>query len=157
MKIDYFKLVVSILLCQLAGIVGSFFTASSVSTWYLTLNKPFFTPPSGVFGPVWISLYLLMGIALYLVWNKKAKKKQKRLALGIFAGQLTLNALWSILFFGLQSPFLAFVGIIALWILILLTIIYFWRISKTAAFLLLPYILWVSFAAILNYFLMVLN
>lgn len=156
-KINYWKLAISIVVCQLAGFIGSFFTVSSVSTWYLTLNKPFFNPPSWLFGPVWISLYFLMGISLYLIWDEGIKSKQSKGALYIFGAQLILNSLWSILFFGLKSPLFAFIEIIILWIAIILTIKYFYRISKSASYLLIPYVLWVSFAAILNFFIFYLN
>ncbi|MFH1589085.1 MAG: TspO/MBR family protein [archaeon] len=154
-KINYFKLIAAIIITQLAGIIGSFFTVSSVSTWYVTLNKPFFNPPSWLFGPVWIILYLMMGVALYIVWNNRTKKSNT--ALTLFGIQLVLNSLWSILFFGLKNPLLAFIEIIILWVLILFTIIYFKKESKTAAYLLIPYILWVSFAAILNLAIFLLN
>ena len=154
MKINYLKLIVSIIICQLAGIIGSIFTADSVSTWYLTLNKPFFNPPNWIFGPVWITLYLLIGISLYLIWNNKNFNKT---GIYFFSAQLVLNTLWSILFFGLKNPLLAFIEIIILWIFILLTMIYFYRTSKTATYLLLPYILLVTFAAILNISLFILN
>ncbi|MFH1770132.1 MAG: TspO/MBR family protein [archaeon] len=154
-KINYFKLIASIIITQLAGFIGSFFTVSSVSTWYLTLNKPFFNPPSWLFGPVWITLYLLMGISLYIVWNNKTNTSKK--ALTFFGIQLVLNTLWSILFFGLKNPFIAFIEIMILWVFILFTIIYFRKESKTAAWLLVPYILWVSFAAILNLAIFLLN
>ncbi|MFP4424800.1 MAG: TspO/MBR family protein [Candidatus Woesearchaeota archaeon] len=153
-KIDYLKLIASIIICQLAGIIGSVFTISSVSTWYVTLNKPFFNPPGWIFGPVWTILYLLMGISLYLVWTNKDRTRK---ALAIFATQLVLNSLWSILFFGLQSPFLAAMEIIVLWGAILLSIAYFYRISRPAAYLLIPYILWVTFAAVLNLSIFLLN
>lgn len=156
-KINYFKLITSILVCQLAGFIGSLFTISSVSTWYITLNKPFFNPPSWLFGPVWITLYLLMGISLYIVWNKGIKNEQSKIAVLIFGLQLVLNSLWSILFFGLQNSLFAFIEIIILWIAILLTIKYFYEISKTASYLLVPYILWVAFAAILNFSIYYLN
>lgn len=156
-KIDYLKLAASIVICQLAGIIGSFFTAGSVGSWYPTLNKPVFNPPSWVFGPVWIILYLLMGVSLYIVWNKGIKSKQSKKAVAVFGIQLILNTLWSILFFGLQSPLFAFIEIIFLWAAILLSIIYFYRISKTASYMLIPYILWVSFAAVLNLSLFLLN
>ena len=154
MKIDYVKLISSVLICQSAGIIGSFFTVSSVSTWYVTLHKPFFNPPAWVFGPVWITLYLLMGISLYLIWNSKKKSKP---AMVFFSVQLVLNSLWSILFFGLQNPLFAGIEIIILWIAILLTIVSFYKISRTAAYLLIPYILWVSFAAVLNFSIIYLN
>lgn len=156
-KINYWKLSVSILICQLAGVIGAFFTVSSVSTWYLTLNKPFFNPPSWVFSPVWITLYLMMGISLYMVWNSGLEFRQTKIAVTIFGVQLVLNSFWSILFFGFKSPLLAFVEIIFLWTAILATIIYFYRISKHASYLLIPYLLWVSFAAVLNFSLVYLN
>lgn len=157
MKIKYFKLIAAIIICQLAGIIGSFFTVSSVSTWYQTLNKPSFNPPSWLFGPVWITLYFLMGISLYLVWRKELKTKTYKTALTIFAVQLVLNALWSILFFGLKMPGIAFIEIVLLWISIILSMIYFYKISKASTYLLIPYILWVSFASILNFAIYYLN
>jgi len=148
--IKFLKLIISIIICELAGIIGSFFTASSVSSWYAELAKPQFTPPGWVFAPVWTTLYLLMGVAAFLVWTSPVSKG-KKVALIIFAVQLVLNTLWSIIFFGLRSPLGAFIEIIFLWLAILAAIIAFSRISKPAAWLLLPYILWVSFAAYLNY------
>jgi tryptophan-rich sensory protein len=150
---DIFKFIIAILIPQLAAGLGSIFTASSVSTWYLTLNKPSFNPPSWVFGPVWTALFILMGISLFLVWKKKVDKK----AMAFFGVQLGLNVLWSIFFFGLRNPALAFVEIIVLWSAILINIIYFYKISKPAAYLLVPYILWVSFAAVLNFTIFYLN
>jgi translocator protein len=147
------KLVISLLLPFLASAIGGLFTASSVSTWYLEITKPSFNPPSWIFGPVWTALYLLMGISLYLVWIKK----YDRTAFTLFGVQLFLNALWSFLFFGLQEPFYAFLEIILLWAAILLTMIYFYRINKASAYLLVPYILWVSFAAVLNFAIFILN
>lgn len=149
------KLIISLAIPFLVSAIGNFFTANSVSTLYLTINKPFFNPPSWIFGPVWTLLYLLMGISLYLVWTNKVKNK--RSAFTAFGIQIFLNSLWSFLFFGLQNPLYAFIEIILLWIAILATIIYFYRINKTSAYLLIPYILWVSFAAILNYSIFVLN
>ena len=129
----------------------------AIPNWYATLAKPEFSPPNWVFAPVWISLYTLMGISLYLVWDKRKKKKDTTPALLVFFAQLVLNTIWSIVFFGLQSPFYAFILIIFLWVLIAGSIYFFYRISKTAAYLLIPYLLWVSFAAILNYYIWVLN
>ncbi|MBU0980986.1 MAG: tryptophan-rich sensory protein [Nanoarchaeota archaeon] len=146
------KLIISIIACQLAGIIGSVFTASSVSTWYATLNKPFFNPPSWLFGPVWTTLYLLMGISLYLLWEKRA-----RTVITLFIIQLGLNTLWSICFFGLKNPLLAFVEILVLWGAIIITIFSSYKVSKAAAYLLIPYILWVTFAAILNFYIFWLN
>jgi len=151
------KLIVSILVCQAAGLIGSVFTIANIPTWYAALEKPFFTPPNWVFAPAWTTLFLLMGIALFIVWNKGLNTKASKIAVSIFAVQLVLNILWSALFFGLQSPFLGFIEIILLWIAILLTIIAFARVSKSAALLLIPYILWVSFASLLNYSVWILN
>jgi len=137
----------------LAGVAGSFFTASSIDTWYRTLEKPWFNPPDWVFGPVWTTLYILMGIALYIAWQQRAG----RFALSVFWAQLALNLLWSILFFGMRSSLAAFVGIIILWAFIAWTIALFWKVSRLAALLLLPYLLWVSFAALLNYSILLLN
>lgn len=149
------KLIISIAVPQAVAVIGSLFTRSSVSGWYSKLNKPSFNPPGWIFGPVWTILYLLMGISLYLVWT--SGKKGIKAAIIIFAVQLSLNLLWSILFFGMQKPFAAFIEIILLWIAILVTIIVFYKISPIAAYLLIPYILWVSFAAVLNYNLYALN
>lgn len=146
-----------IALSQGAGLVGSFFTAPAINNWYATLARPEFAPPNWVFGPVWTTLYLLMGVAAFLVWQKGTRRTEVRVALGIFLLQLVLNTLWSILFFGLQSPGGAFIEIIFLWLAIAATIGAFARVSKPAAWLLAPYIAWVSFAAYLNYALWVLN
>lgn len=154
---DRLKLATSLIVCQLAGLLGSLFTAPAISTWYQTLNKPSFTPPSWLFAPVWIGLYLLMGISLFLVWKKKEQDLRVNEALMIFFIQLILNAFWSIAFFGLRSPLLGLVDIILLWMGILLTIQKFFKISRNGALLLLPYLLWVSFAALLNFSLWVLN
>lgn len=148
-------LILAILISEGAGILGSIFTVSSIPTWYATLVKPSFSPPNFVFGPVWTTLYALMGISLYLVWISKAKSK--KYALKLFFFQLGLNALWSIIFFGLKNPGLAFLEIIVLWIAILLTIKAFSKISKNASYLLYPYIFWVSFATILNFSIWILN
>ncbi len=145
----------SIGLCLGTGLLGSFFTFSAIPEWYQTLNKPFFSPPNWLFGPVWTVLYIFMGISLYLIWDSKGKGKSK--ALKIFWIQLFLNAIWSIIFFGMRNPGLALIDIVALWIAIILTIKSFYKISKPAAYLLIPYLLWVSFAAILNYSIWILN
>lgn len=157
LKINYFKLLASVLLCLFAGVIGSVFTASSLENWYPLLEKPFFNPPSWLFAPVWTLLYILMGISLYIVWEKGLQDREVKIGLLIFGVQLALNTLWSFLFFGLRSPFYGFIEIIFLWIAILLTIVQFKKVSRTAAYLLVPYILWVSFAAILNYNLWMLN
>lgn len=151
------KLIISIVICQLAGIVGSLFTVPSIPSWYASLNKPEFNPPNWIFSPVWITLFLLMGISLYIIWSSKTKISYKKTAFIFFGVQLLLNTLWSIIFFGFQAPFYAFIEIILLWFSILITIIVFYRISRPAAYLLVPYILWVSFAAVLNFFIFILN
>jgi tryptophan-rich sensory protein len=154
---NYLRLIGCIALCQAAGIVGGIFTAQSVRTWYVTLQKPSFAPPNWVFGPAWITLYTLMGIALYLVWQKTDEANVPRAVFIVFGIQLVLNALWSYVFFGLRSPLLGFIEITLLWAAIVATIILFWRISSTAALLLTPYLLWVTFAAALNFSLWRMN
>ncbi len=151
------KLAIAIIVSELAGIIGSFFTFEAIPTWYATLVKPTLNPPSWIFGPVWTTLYLLMGIAAFLVWKKGWEQKEVKIALGIFTGQLVLNTLWSIIFFGLQSPGWALIDILLMWISIVATIIVFYRISRPAAYLLLPYLAWVSFASYLNYAIWTLN
>ncbi len=152
---DYLRLIISIVVCQLAGVIGSIFTARSVSTWYTTLNRPSFAPPSWVFAPVWITLFFMMGISLYLVWMKGFPAVN--LAVIVFMLSLVLNILWSVFFFGLRSPLLGFIEIMMLWSSIVLTITLFYPHSRPAALLLVPYLLWVSFAAALNYGFYVLN
>lgn len=147
----------SILICELAGIIGSIFTASSIPTWYAGLQRSALNPPSWVFGPVWTILFALMGIAAFFVFQKGIRHKPVKVALGIFAAQLILNTFWSILFFGFRSPGAALVEIIFLWMAIVATIIAFYKISKFAAYLLVPYIFWVSFAIYLNYTVWILN
>lgn len=155
--ISILALIASILISQLAGVIGSVFTASSVKTWYRTLDKPPFNPPGWVFGPVWTALYTLMGVAAWLVWRKGWVTPGVRAALGVFAVQLVLNGLWSYLFFGLRSPFAAFVELVILWAAIALTVILFFRVSGAAGWLLIPYIAWVSFAGVLNFSIWRLN
>lgn len=155
--VDIFKLVISIVVCQGAGFIGSIFTTPAIATWYGGLNKPPFSPPNWLFGPVWIVLFLLMGIALFLVWRQGMHAPGVVIALIVFAVQLVLNILWSFLFFKLQSPLCGFIEIVILWLAIILTILCCARISRTAGVLLIPYIVWVSFAAILNFSLYKLN
>ena len=151
------KLLTSIIGCELVGIAATPFTLSAIPTWYQYLNKPFFSPPNLVFGPVWTMLYFLMGVAAYMVWIKDLRKKEVKIALSFFIAQLVFNFLWSILFFGLHSPILGMIDIVILWILIFITITKFYKISKTAAHLLIPYIAWVTFATILNFCILRLN
>jgi len=153
-------IIIAIVVSELAGIIGSIFTISAIPTWYAGLMKPALNPPSWLFGPVWITLYALMGIAAFLIWKYHAQEKgleKKRKALGVFCLQLFLNALWSIIFFGFHSPSWALVGIVVLWFTILWTMVLFYKISRSAMYLLLPYILWVSFAMYLNYSIVMLN
>jgi len=157
MKIDWKKLIAAVVICQGTGILAGLATASSVSTWYDTLTKPGFTPPNWLFAPVWTTLYFLMAIAAYLVWHKGINTPGIKRALVIFLLQLLFNGLWSILFFGLQSPVLGLVDIIILIILLVLTIIHFYRIKKWAAYLLVPYLLWVLYATALNMAIVILN
>jgi benzodiazapine receptor len=156
-KKDVLTLVVSVLICQCAGFVGSLFTRPSIPTWYATLVKPPFTPPNGVFSPVWITLFFLMGISLFLVWRRGLTEKTVRVAIIFFGSQLIFNILWSVLFFGLRSPLAGFIDIVVLWVAIALTIFYFLKVSKTAGLLLVPYIVWVSFASMLNGYIWGLN
>jgi tryptophan-rich sensory protein len=151
------KLLVSVTITLLVGALGGFFTSSAVKGWYALANKPSFNPPNWIFAPVWTLLYLLMGIALYLVWKSDTAQGLKRMAIGLFAIQLVLNFFWSIIFFYAHQPGWAFVEIIVLWTMILLTILWFGKISPTAAWLLVPYISWVSFASVLNFSIWKLN
>jgi translocator protein len=153
---EILKLVASIILCQLAGFLGSLFTTPAIPTWYTTLKKPFFTPPNWIFSPVWMSLFILMGISLFFIWRRPDHQKFK-IAFIFFFVQLILNILWSAAFFGLRAPLLGLMDIILLWIAILLTIQNFLKISKFAGVLLIPYLLWVSFATLLNFSLWILN
>jgi len=158
-KIDYKKLVICLLIPQLAGLLGSIANFTSLDSWYISLVKPSFNPPSWVFGPVWTLLFLLMGWSLYLIWQEKGllHKKQWYSTIKIFSVQLGLNILWSYLFFFFRNPLAGFLEIILLWVFILLNIIYFYKLNKTAGLLLVPYLLWVSFATFLNFNLWILN
>ncbi|MDD5016346.1 MAG: tryptophan-rich sensory protein, partial [Atribacterota bacterium] len=169
------KFLVSIIICELAGVMGAVFTTPEITSWYSTLNKSSFNPPSWVFGPVWTILFILMGISLYLVWAKNWEVKvsardrkikawnifSQKLWTGdwrrinvilIFCAQLALNIIWSIIFFGMHAVDIAFFEALMLWLAILYTIINFYRISKNASLLLIPYLLWVSLAIVLNYY-----
>ncbi len=153
MKINWGRLLGCIVGIELIGNIGSLATLSQITTWYAALNKPWFNPPSGIFGPVWTILFALMGIALYLVWQQKNNKR----ALTLFGVQLALNALWSFIFFGWHQPGWAFIEIVIMWIAILATIIEFHKISKTAAWLMVPYLAWVTFASVLTFAVWQLN
>jgi benzodiazapine receptor len=149
-------LIVAIVTVFAAAAVGGAATSSSVGTWYAALQKPSFNPPAWVFGPVWTVLYLMMAIAAWLIWLKHGIA-DAQLPLALFGLQLALNMAWSVLFFGLRNPGLALVDIALLWLAIVATLVAFWRLSPAAGALLLPYLAWVSFAAILNYSLWALN
>jgi tryptophan-rich sensory protein len=156
-KNNILKFIVAIVVPQLAGFIGAFFTMSAIPVWYAGLAKPFLSPPAWIFGPVWTTLFLLMGIAAFLIWRKGLEYAGVKTALAIFFFQLVLNTLWSIIFFGLKNPGVAFIEIVIMWLAILATIISFYKISKPAAYLLIPYLLWVSFASYLNYAIWMLN
>lgn len=149
------KLFIAIIISELAGIIGSIFTGSSIDGWYAEIIKPAFNPPAWVFGPVWITLYSLMGVSLWLIWKSDSTEKKK--AISLFIVQLVLNAIWSPIFFGSHSIGNALAVLVLLWAAIALTILIFKKVSKLAAWLLVPYILWVSFALYLNYSIYVLN
>ncbi|MBK8497066.1 MAG: tryptophan-rich sensory protein [Chitinophagaceae bacterium] len=151
------KLFISILVPLLVGAVAGLFTSSGVNGWYAVANKPWFNPPNWIFAPVWTLLYIMMGIAFFLVWKASADKNVKQTAMILFSIQLILNFFWSFIFFKLQQPGWAFAEIIFMWVMILLTILWFGKISATAAWLLVPYICWVSFASVLNYSIWKLN
>ena len=151
------KLIICIGICQIVGLIGAFFTAPSIPTWYAGLVKPPFNPPNWIFGPVWTLLYLMMGVSAWLVLKQYNKNPKVISALVIFSTQLLLNGLWSPVFFGLHSTLGGFIIIIVLFIMIIKTILVFMKISRLAGFLLFPYAAWVGFASILNFYLWKLN
>lgn len=153
----WLKLLLSTAIPLSVGVVAGLFTATGVNGWYRTIEKPGWNPPDGVFAPVWTALYILMGLALYLVWRQDAPAEMRRRAIVFWAIQLVLNGLWSFLFFNVHNVGLALVEIGILWLAILITIFLFARISKAAAWLLVPYISWVTFATILTYAIWQLN
>jgi benzodiazapine receptor len=154
---DILELAGALFVCQLAGLVGSVFTTPAIPTWYASLNKPLFTPPSWVFAPVWVTLFTLMGLSLFIILRKGFEKPAIKRAVSLFGAQLVLNMLWSVAFFGLRSPLYGLFVIVLLWIALLATISVFYRISRTAAILLVPYFLWGSFASVLNLSILILN
>jgi benzodiazapine receptor len=147
---DIARLIISIVACEGAGAIGAIFTTPAIPTWYAGLKKPAFTPPNSVFGPIWITLYLLMGIAVFMVWREGLNQEGVTIAFTVFWIQLVLNVLWSVIFFGLKSLLGGMVMIFLLWIAILVNIIMFFGVSPIAGGLLIPYIIWVSIAANLN-------
>ena len=149
------KLFLSLLLPQLAGAIGALFTVKSIPTWYMFLNKPSFSPPNWIFGPTWLILYLLMGIAVYLNWIKKTKQAKSNVR--VFFIHLFLNFLWTPIFFGARNPLFAFFIIIFIWLFIVTMIIRFWNVNKVSSLLLIPYLFWVTFASLLNFYIWRLN
>lgn len=145
------KIAIALIVCLLVGYSASVVTRPSVASWYPTLIKPIFNPPNWIFMPMWTLLYILMAVAAGLVWDKiKEQNEEVKKALAFFLIQLTLNAIWSYLFFGLKNPMLALIEIALLWLMIYETYLKFIKINKTAGYLLIPYLAWVAFAAILN-------
>ncbi|HPW65104.1 MAG TPA: tryptophan-rich sensory protein [Candidatus Omnitrophota bacterium] len=153
----FVKLVLSLVFCFAAGAAGAAVISQAIPSWYATLEKPSFAPPARIFGPVWSALYLMMGIAAWIVWSKGLKEEAVRKGLALFLFQLALNSVWSYLFFGLRSPFCGLLDILFLWAAILATIGQFSKVSITAAVLLIPYLAWVTFAAGLNFGICLLN
>ena len=151
------KLVVSIIIVFVAGAIGTVYTLPEITGWYANLPKPSWTPPNWAFGPIWSTLYVLMGIALFLVWREGLERKEVKIAIIVFAFQLAINVIWSLVFFGGHNLFGGLVLVLILWIAILINIIVFYRISKAAGLILIPYLIWVSIASYLNYSVFILN
>ena len=145
------KLIISLSIPILVGSIAGFFTSGAIKGWYALVNKPSFNPPNWIFAPMWSLLYILMGYACFLIWKSIVENKIKSKALTIYAIQLFLNFMWSFLFFYFQNPALALIDIVLMIITISITIKYFYPISKLAAYLLVPYLLWVMFATALNF------
>jgi tryptophan-rich sensory protein len=157
---NYKSLIIFFLIIITIQVIGGLVTASSVNSWYTTIQKPSFNPPDWVFGPVWTALYIMITISGWMVWNKlegSSKTKLKTPQMKLYGAQLLANFLWTMLFFGLHNPLLGLIDITALLLLILLTIKSFLKVSKIAAYMLIPYSLWVAFACVLNYNLVALN
>lgn len=155
-KNKYLFFIIQILLPLILGYIGSLFTRPNIQSWFQYLQKPFFSPPNWLFAPVWTLLYFLMGLAAFLVFTSNKRKYQEE-SKKYYYTQLVFNLFWSILFFGLRSPFLAFIEIVILWYSIYKTIFFFRKINIKAAYLLYPYLAWVSFATILNFSIYILN
>lgn len=151
------KLVFALVSCQLAGILGSLVTGPSVKGWFQTLEKPVLMPPGWVFGAVWTTLFVLMAIAFWLVWTNDNKSKHKKTAMILFGVQLALNILWSVIFFGLGEMFFAIIELMVLFAAVLATTFYFFKQSKIAGYLMIPYLLWLCAAAYLNIAIYLLN
>ncbi len=149
------KLSVSILLPLIIGGISGYYTASNIQSWYVTLIKPSFNPPNYLFGPVWTSLYIIMGISFYMIWSSTKSNKNK--LIGIYLFQLVLNFLWSFIFFKYHAIGIAAIEIVFLWLSILTMIMMFYKNNKWAALINIPYLLWVSFASVLNISIYLLN
>ena len=156
-KFQFLPFIICLIIPLAIGAIGGFFTMESVKTWYTTLNKPSFNPPNEIFGPVWSTLYVLMGISSYLVWKERKSFIGYNWAVGLYFLQLILNLMWSFLFFYQHQIGIALVEIIILLITIIATAIIFYRVNKAAGLLFIPYILWVSFASYLTYSIFILN
>lgn len=156
-KFQFVPFIICLIIPLSIGAIGGFFTMESVKTWYTTLNKPSFNPPNYLFGPVWTSLYALMGIASYLVWKNRRTAKNYKLAVSVYFIQLVLNLMWSYIFFYQQQIGLALIEIIILLVSIIINSVLFYKINKVAGLLYIPYILWVSFASVLTYSIYMLN
>ena len=154
---NFLKLAATLVITFLAGGIGSLATSPNIDEWYATLTLPELAPPNWVFGPVWTVLYIMIAVAAWLVWRKGRSTAYVQPSMWVFIVQLVLNSLWSILFFGLESPILGLVSISILWVSIVAMVGLFGRVSKTASFILLPYLAWVSFAGYLNYEIWLLN
>lgn len=158
MKIPFWlKIVLLIILCNIVGLMASSVTIPAIESWYSTLNKPPFNPPNWLFGPVWTLLYTLMGVSAAGIWQVGTKYKHVKHALAVFGIQLMLNGIWSFLFFGYQNPLIAFIEILILLTTIVFTFIRFKEIKPWTAWLLIPYLLWVAFASVLNLSIYLLN
>ncbi|MGZ7199930.1 MAG: TspO/MBR family protein [Halobacteriota archaeon] len=155
-RVDLIKLIVSLAVPLLVGSGSAVWTINSIPTWYTSLNKPWWNPPNVVFGPVWTTLYILMGVALFLVW-RTPRDRTRDIGIGLFAAQLAANVSWTFAFFGLQNALYGILVIVPLWILIAATIYQFYNVEKWASYLLVPYIVWVSIATALNVSVYLLN
>ncbi len=147
----------SLVLTYSAALIGSLFTAGAIATWYAALTKPELSPPNWVFGPVWTLLYALMAIAAWRIYEKRKNSRQANRLLWVYVAHLAVNAFWSIAFFGLHNPLLAFIVIVLLWLMIAYLVRGFYGIDRAAGLLLLPYLAWVSFASYLNLSIVLLN
>jgi len=151
------KWIVSIIIVYIAGAIGTLFTLKEITTWYVYLAKPGWAPPNWIVGPIWSTLYILIGTSLFLIWRKGLGRKDVQIAILIFAVQLTINVIWSLVFFGSHSIFGGLIMVIILWVAIIINMFVFYRISKPAGLLLIPYLVWVTIASYLQYNLFILN